>query len=128
MRLRTEVTACHELTMSHRTYIQGRIAIYDELKSRKLGKEIEETSVLLRQMSTEFSALSTHLAQDSRQTAELRGRFEQSLRDAVKAVQIVDAHRAPPIVQPGGIPTQPPKPHPTFLQECVCTIPVLLRG
>lgn len=100
-----------------RTFIQGRIAIYDELKSQKLGKDIEETSLLLRQLSHEFAALSNHLSHDSRHTADVRSRFEQSLRDAVKAVQIIDSYRAPPVVQPGGVQTQPQRPHPNFLQE-----------
>jgi hypothetical protein len=100
-----------------RSYIQGRTAIYESIKAEKLGAEIEETSVTLRQLSNEFSALSNHLAHDSRYTADLRARFEQSLRDAVKAVQIVDAFRAPVVTQPGAPPSQPNKPHPAFLQE-----------
>lgn len=100
-----------------RSYIQGRTAIHDSLKAEKLGAEIEETSLTLRQLSNEFSALSNHLAHDSRYTADLRSRFEQSLRDAVKAVQIVDAFRAPVVTQTGAPPSQPSKPHPTFLQE-----------
>lgn len=105
-----------------RNFIQGRIAMYDILKSEKLGKEIEETSLTLRQLSTEFAALSNHLAHDSRHTADLRSRFEQSLRDGVKAVHIVDAFRAPAVTQPGGLPSQNVRPHPTFLQEFVISL------
>ena len=100
-----------------RNYIQGRVGIYDSLKSEKLGKEIEETSVTLRQLSSEFAALSSHFAHDSRQTADLRSRFEQSLRDGVKAVHIVDAFKTPAVAQPGATPSQNTRPHPTFLQE-----------
>ena len=108
--------------IANRTYIQGRNAIYDSLSSQKLGAEIEETSRMLRSVSLEFSALSNHLNHDAKYTGELRGKFESSLRDAVKAVQIVDSYRAP--VAPGqGMGGHPQgaqgnqRPHPTFLQE-----------
>ena len=77
---------------------------------------------MLRSVSFEFSALSNHLNHDAKYTGELRGRFEGSLRDAVKAVQIVDSYRAP--VAPGqGMGGHPQgaqgnqRPHPMFLQE-----------
>ncbi|KAH8920966.1 hypothetical protein BT69DRAFT_1351979 [Atractiella rhizophila] len=76
-------------------FIQGRLAIRDELKAFDFGATIQQGRDKLKEVEAQYLYTDTLHQQSTRTTADLKNTLEQNVQDMIKTINIVDGVKTP---------------------------------